>query len=181
MSVSGKVEVGLVAARGLFGSSGTTLVTLVLCVSLLASASAMTIAGPRVYYALGRDYPSFGFFSKSRGGRGVPITFTRQATSREMREAAASIRDMTGPMEDLIVSADETMAVMRGTLSGMDDLLTQDVAALIADTRGIMGDAQAALQSVARTSDEDRVWMTAQAVDNVSAALTGRTVPHVFA
>lgn len=77
-----------------------------------------------------------------------------QATSLEMREAAVSIRGMTGQMEDLIVSADETMAVMRGTLSGMDDLLTQDVAAFIADTREVMGDAQAALQSVTRTSDE---------------------------
>ena len=84
-----------------------------------------------------------------------------QKTSAEMREAAASIRGMTGQMEELIVSADETMAVMRGTLSGMDDFVTQDAAALIADARGLisdtgelMGDAQVALKSVARTSDE---------------------------
>ena len=55
--IAGEVEVGLIAARHLFGDTGVTLVTLVLCVSIFASASAMTIAGPRVYYAFGRDFP----------------------------------------------------------------------------------------------------------------------------
>ena len=49
--LAGKPEVGLVAAEQLFGRTGETLVTLVLCISILASASAMVIAGPRVYYA----------------------------------------------------------------------------------------------------------------------------------
>lgn len=72
--LAGKAEVGLVAARRLFGGWGTTLVTSVLCVSLLASASAMTIAGPRVYYALGRDYPIFGALARAHGERGTPVT-----------------------------------------------------------------------------------------------------------
>ena len=71
--LAGVVEVGLVAARNLFGAGGVTLVSLVLCVSLLASASAMTIAGPRVYYALGRDYPLFAFLSRARPDRGAPV------------------------------------------------------------------------------------------------------------
>ena len=53
--LAGRVEVGLVAARNLFGPVGVMFVTTVLAVSLLASASAMTIAGPRVTLALGRD------------------------------------------------------------------------------------------------------------------------------
>ena len=55
-ALAGEVEVGLVAARQLFGPWGVSLVTMVLCVSIFASASAMTIAGPRVYYAFGRDF-----------------------------------------------------------------------------------------------------------------------------
>jgi APA family basic amino acid/polyamine antiporter len=47
--------VGQVAARGLFGSSGAAIVTAVLCLSIVASASAMTIAGPRVYWAFAVD------------------------------------------------------------------------------------------------------------------------------
>jgi APA family basic amino acid/polyamine antiporter len=54
--LAGHVEVGQVAARELFGSAGAAVVTVILCVSIIASASAMTIAGPRVYYAFGRDF-----------------------------------------------------------------------------------------------------------------------------
>jgi len=72
-TLAGKVEVGLISSRELFGEAGAGAVTLVLCVSLLASASAMTIAGPRVYYALGRDYPLLGFLARD-DGRGTPVT-----------------------------------------------------------------------------------------------------------
>ncbi len=72
--LANKVEVGLIAARTLFGEGGATLVTLVLVTSLLASASAMTIAGPRVYYALGRDFHQFRFLARTGTGNGVPST-----------------------------------------------------------------------------------------------------------
>jgi APA family basic amino acid/polyamine antiporter len=71
--LAGKVEVGLVASRHLFGPFGTSLVVIVLLVSLLASASAMTIAGPRVYYALGNDYPLFAFLSRANPRTGAPV------------------------------------------------------------------------------------------------------------
>ncbi len=71
-ALANKVEVGLVAARNLFGVAGVTLVTTVLSVSLLASASAMTIAGPRVYYALGRDFSVFSIFARTDTTTGAP-------------------------------------------------------------------------------------------------------------
>ena len=71
--LAGRVEVGLVAARTLFGSRGVTLVTLVLCASILASASAMTLAGPRVYYALGRDFDIFSVLARIRES-GAPVS-----------------------------------------------------------------------------------------------------------
>jgi APA family basic amino acid/polyamine antiporter len=70
--LAGSVEVGLVASRGLFGPAGVTATTVVLMVSLLASASAMTLAGPRVYYAAGRDWPPLAFLARTRGEAGVP-------------------------------------------------------------------------------------------------------------
>ncbi len=70
--LANRIEVGLVAARNLFGSGGVTLVTTVLSISLLASASAMTIAGPRVYYALGRDFPVFHLFARTDASTGAP-------------------------------------------------------------------------------------------------------------
>jgi APA family basic amino acid/polyamine antiporter len=69
--LAGKVEVGLVAARALFGEWGAGLVTIVLVVSLLASASAMMIAGPRVTFALGRDVLRFRWLGETNAS-GVP-------------------------------------------------------------------------------------------------------------
>ncbi len=71
-ALAGQVEVGLVASRGLFGPFGVTATTLVLCISLLASASAMTIAGPRVSFALGRDYTPLRFLSHVGSHTRVP-------------------------------------------------------------------------------------------------------------
>ncbi len=64
--LAGQVEVGLVASRTLFGPRGVSMVTVVLCASILASASAMTLVGPRVYYALGKDFTPFSFFARTR-------------------------------------------------------------------------------------------------------------------
>ncbi len=74
-ALAGEVEVGLVASRTLFGGLGVSLVTVVLCASILASASAMTLAGPRVYYALGKDFTPFSFLAKTRetGAPGVAL------------------------------------------------------------------------------------------------------------
>lgn len=69
---AGEVEVGLVASRALFGPRGVGLVTAVLCASILASASAMTMAGPRVYYALGKDVRSFSPLARTGAG-GAPV------------------------------------------------------------------------------------------------------------
>ena len=65
-ALAGQVEVGVVASRALFGDWGADLVTVVLCASIFASASAMTMAGPRVYYALGKDFPPFAFLARTR-------------------------------------------------------------------------------------------------------------------
>ncbi len=64
--LAGEVEVGLVASRSLFGPTGVSMVTIVLCASILASASAMTLVGPRVYYAMGKDFKPFSFLSRTR-------------------------------------------------------------------------------------------------------------------
>lgn len=71
-TLAGKAEVGLIAARGLFGPTGVTLVTVLILISLFASASAMTLAGPRVYYALGRDVKILRFLSSRNESTGSP-------------------------------------------------------------------------------------------------------------
>jgi APA family basic amino acid/polyamine antiporter len=76
--LAGQVEVGLVASRTLFGDWGVSLVTVVLCASILASASAMTLAGPRVYYALGKDFAPFAFLARMRSTGAPAVALVTQ-------------------------------------------------------------------------------------------------------
>lgn len=69
--LAGRVEVGQVAAQKVMGNVGVSLVTALICLSLVVSALAMTIAGPRVYYALGEDYSVFGWLARSKSA-GAP-------------------------------------------------------------------------------------------------------------
>jgi len=84
-----------------------------------------------------------------------------ESTSRELKDAAVSVRRATLQVEHLVESVDttlavarvtlgstdETLAVARGTLAGVDELLSNDV-------RELIDDARATVRSVARTSDE---------------------------
>jgi APA family basic amino acid/polyamine antiporter len=72
--LSGVTEVGLVASEQLFGPLGSNLTVMILIVSIFASASAMTIAGPRVYYALGTDFKNLGWLARTKEGSSVPIS-----------------------------------------------------------------------------------------------------------
>ncbi len=69
---AGKVEVGEVAARHLFGESGGRWMSIIIGLGLVSSLSALTFAGPRVAQVAGEDFPALRWFaSKSRGG--VPL------------------------------------------------------------------------------------------------------------
>lgn len=71
--LAGELEVGLVSSRMLFGGTGVTLVSILLCVSILASASAMTVIGPRIYYTFGKDFPILGFLHSTGEKSGAPV------------------------------------------------------------------------------------------------------------
>lgn len=103
--MAGVAEVGLVAAKNLFGPVGVNLVTVVLCASLLASATAMTIVGPRVSIALGRDYKAFRFLSVIRGSRGVP------ANALILQGLVTSIIVVSGRIDQIMQYAGFTLAL----------------------------------------------------------------------
>jgi APA family basic amino acid/polyamine antiporter len=48
-------------------------VAALLCVSILASASAMTAQGPRVYYAFGQDFPPVAWLTRVSPTTGSPV------------------------------------------------------------------------------------------------------------
>ncbi len=70
-AMAGKVEVGAIAAREIFGDRGGDLMALLICFGLISSVSAMTWAGPRVAMTMGEDYRLFAFLGR-KSRRGVP-------------------------------------------------------------------------------------------------------------
>jgi APA family basic amino acid/polyamine antiporter len=103
--LAGKVEVGLVASRQLFGGWGSGLVTTVLVISLLASASAMTIAGPRVYYALGKDIGKLRALTRTNDG-GAPVN------ALLLQGTVASLIILSGNVGQILSYAGFTLALM---------------------------------------------------------------------
>jgi len=57
--------------RGL-GAPGAALISLIVVVTTLCSANATILTGARTAYALGRDYPLFGFLGRWQGGGETP-------------------------------------------------------------------------------------------------------------
>ncbi|MGE0159474.1 MAG: APC family permease [Gemmatimonadales bacterium] len=102
--LAGEVEVGVVAARTLFGGWGVGFVTAVLCASILASASAMTLAGPRVYWALGKDFTPFAALSRTRPG-GAP------ATALLVQGAVTSVFVLSGRVDQIQQYAGFTLSL----------------------------------------------------------------------
>ncbi|MEL7108010.1 MAG: amino acid permease [Pseudomonadota bacterium] len=69
----GEVEVGVIAARHVFGQTGAMFTGGVLGILLISTVSAMTIAGPRVLQVVGQDIPAFKALAKSNED-GMPTT-----------------------------------------------------------------------------------------------------------
>ncbi len=55
----GVKEIGYLAAQHVFGDQGAAIMSIGLSVILISTVSAMTMAGPRAFQAIGQDYPIF--------------------------------------------------------------------------------------------------------------------------
>ncbi|MBU1053930.1 MAG: amino acid permease [Proteobacteria bacterium] len=71
-SMSGKLEIGAVAAAGLFGPNVGRFFSGAVTICLLSVVSAMIMAGPRVYYAMAKDGLFFNLFSRLTKTQRVP-------------------------------------------------------------------------------------------------------------
>ncbi|MFB3905983.1 MAG: APC family permease [Acidobacteriota bacterium] len=78
--LSGKVEVGFLSARRIFGEAGARFMTLLLCVALGASASAFLLAGSRVAKTMGEDFVRLRFLATAnRKGTPIPAILSQAA------------------------------------------------------------------------------------------------------
>lgn len=103
--LAGVVEVGHVAAQALFGPAGVNAVTALLCVSILASASAMTVAGPRVYYSFGEDVPLFSALTRVSASSQAPTT------ALVLQGAVTSLIILSGRVDQIVSYAGFTLTL----------------------------------------------------------------------
>jgi APA family basic amino acid/polyamine antiporter len=71
-AMTGKVEIGYIAATYAFGPTGGTVMGVLLAALLISTVSAMIIAGPRVLQVIGQDFSAFRGLSRTNGD-GIPI------------------------------------------------------------------------------------------------------------
>jgi APA family basic amino acid/polyamine antiporter len=85
------------ASVALFGPMAGQFITIMLCVSIAASVSAMIWAGPRVYYAMAKDGLFPAFFSKTRKDSGTP------QRSIMLQSLWSTILILSGTFEQLVI------------------------------------------------------------------------------
>lgn len=102
--MEGEVEVGVIAARYVFGQTGAMLTGAVLGVLLVSTVSAMTIAGPRVLQVVGQDIAAFRFLSKSNAD-GMPTTAVL------VQSSLALLFVITATFDQVLVFAGFTLAL----------------------------------------------------------------------
>jgi len=95
--MSGVLQIGEKASQALFGPVATHFVAAIMAVSILASASAMILAGPRIYFAMASD----GVFPKRMAS--VHSRYGSPASSIMLQSLWASVLLLSGTFEQLIV------------------------------------------------------------------------------
>ena len=102
-SMRGEVEIGYIAATGIFGESGGRLAGGMLALLLISTVSAMTLAGPRALQAIGQDFPTLKWLGRTNSD-GVP----RNAVI--FQSAIAAFFVLTQTFEAIIVFAGSLLA-----------------------------------------------------------------------
>ena len=103
-ALAGKLEVGYVAARFIFGETGASIMGVVLALLLVSTVSAMTLAGPRVLMVIGQDFSALRFFARTNA-HGVPVVAIL------CQSALAVTLVLTATFESILVFASFTLGV----------------------------------------------------------------------
>jgi len=64
--MSGQIDIGYIALKHSLGADYANYLGILFALLLVSTASAMTLAGPRVIHAIARDYPNLNWFAKKR-------------------------------------------------------------------------------------------------------------------
>ena len=100
-------DIAHVAATHLFGTGGGKFVSAMIALGLISTASAITMAGPRVYEAMGCDYSRLRFLKLRRAGGGPFMAIALQAS-------LASFMLMTASFDALLRYIGVTLSLVAG-------------------------------------------------------------------
>ena len=103
-ALEGKLEVGYVAARFIFGDAGAAIMGVALALLLVSTVSAMTLAGPRVLQVIGQDFRSLRFLARTNR-HDVPLVAIL------LQSGLAGIFVLTATFESILVFAGFTLGV----------------------------------------------------------------------
>ncbi|MEM7610667.1 MAG: amino acid permease [Pseudomonadota bacterium] len=103
-AMQGEVEVGYIAAESAFGAGGARLMGVALSLLLISTVSAMIIAGPRVYQAIGQDHALFARLAKTNT-HGVP------AFAIYVQGALTIVFILTSPFKFILLFSGFTLAL----------------------------------------------------------------------
>lgn len=103
-ALAGKLEVGYVAARFIFGDAGAAIMGVVLALLLVSTVSAMTLAGPRVLQVIGQDFRALRFLARTNR-HDVPLVAIL------LQSALAGVFVLTATFESILVFAGFTLGV----------------------------------------------------------------------
>lgn len=92
----GKAEVGHIAATALLGPVGGKIMSGIIAAGLVSTVGALVVTGPRVYEAVGRDFPLLARLSHRRGDSGPVYAVGLQAALALAFMAKASLRELLG-------------------------------------------------------------------------------------
>ena len=103
-AMTGKVEVGVIAAQYAFGPTFGVSMGVLLALLLISTISAMILAGPRVLHRIGQDYPRFAPLARENQD-GIPVT------AIAMQSGMALVFLWTASFEQILVFSGATMAL----------------------------------------------------------------------
>jgi len=105
--MAGKEEVAQIAATSLFGDRGGRIVAFMIMAGLVSTASSNIMAGPRVYEAMGLDYPALKFLSVRPAGGGPVLAIALQT-------GLAAAMMLTSSFDGLLKYVSITLALFAG-------------------------------------------------------------------
>ena len=112
--MAGTINVGVVAAKALFGETSGRIVSAGIAVCILSAISAMILTGPRVYYAMARDGLFFRSFARLSPGSNTP------GWSIFLQAFLAIIMVLTATFDNLLIYIGFTLSLFASlTVIGM--------------------------------------------------------------